>query len=118
MKILTEQCADYRMKILLIAVLSLLCIAFAGNVSAELTAKANHDHIKIDFFYHGSTMSVRGVSDPDAGDTLTLSATLCFEQSYGMVEGDSASSTELFALLSAVARVPINQPIIFQSKPR
>jgi len=28
---------------------------FAGTASAELTAKANHDHIMIDFFYHGST---------------------------------------------------------------
>ncbi len=42
---------------------------------------------------------------------LSLSATLCFEQSYGLVEGDSASSTELFALLSALARVPIDQGI-------
>ncbi len=42
---------------------------------------------------------------------LSLSATLCFEQSYGLVEGDSASSTELFALLSAMARVPIYQGI-------
>lgn len=40
-----------------------------------------------------------------------LTATLCFEQSYGMVEGDSASSTELFSLLSALARVPIYQGI-------
>ncbi|MBX6422861.1 Lon protease family protein [Thermosulfurimonas sp. F29] len=42
---------------------------------------------------------------------LTLSATLCFEQSYGLVEGDSASSAELFALLSALAGVPIKQGI-------
>lgn len=42
---------------------------------------------------------------------LSLSATLCFEQSYGLVEGDSASSTELFALLSSLARVPIYQGI-------
>jgi len=42
---------------------------------------------------------------------LSLSATLCFEQSYGLVEGDSASSTELFALLSALARIPIYQGI-------
>lgn len=34
------------------------------DASAELTARANHDHIKIDFFYHGSTVSVSGVSDP------------------------------------------------------
>ncbi|RUM87288.1 MAG: ATP-dependent protease [Thermodesulfatator sp.] len=42
---------------------------------------------------------------------LTLSATLCFEQSYGMVEGDSASSAELFALLSALSGVPLKQGI-------
>ena len=42
---------------------------------------------------------------------LSLSATFCFEQSYGMVEGDSASSTELFALLSALSGVPIEQGI-------
>ncbi len=42
---------------------------------------------------------------------LSLTATLCFEQSYGLIEGDSASSAELFALLSALAGVPIYQGI-------
>ena len=42
---------------------------------------------------------------------LTLSATIAFEQSYEGVEGDSASSTELYALLSALAEVPIKQSI-------
>lgn len=40
---------------------------------------------------------------------LSLSASLVFEQSYGGVEGDSASSAELYALLSAVADVPVSQ---------
>ena len=40
---------------------------------------------------------------------LSLSASLVFEQSYGGVDGDSASSTELYALLSALADLPINQ---------
>jgi lon-related putative ATP-dependent protease len=40
---------------------------------------------------------------------LSLSASLVFEQSYSGVEGDSASSAELYALLSAVAEVPIRQ---------
>ncbi len=40
---------------------------------------------------------------------MSLSATLVFEQSYGGVDGDSASSTELYALLSTLADVPINQ---------
>jgi lon-related putative ATP-dependent protease len=42
---------------------------------------------------------------------LSLSASLCFEQSYGMIEGDSASSTELYVLLSAISEVPIYQGI-------
>ena len=40
---------------------------------------------------------------------LSLSATLVFEQSYSGVEGDSASSAELYALLSAISGVPIRQ---------
>jgi lon-related putative ATP-dependent protease len=42
---------------------------------------------------------------------LTLSASLCFEQSYGLVEGDSASGAELVALLSALADAPVAQNI-------
>ena len=42
---------------------------------------------------------------------LALSASLVFEQSYGGVDGDSASSTELYALLSALANAPIKQSI-------
>lgn len=40
---------------------------------------------------------------------LSLTASLVFEQSYGGVDGDSASSAELYALLSALAEVPIRQ---------
>ncbi|MBA7608293.1 Lon protease [subsurface metagenome] len=42
---------------------------------------------------------------------LSLSASLCFEQSYEGVEGDSASSTELYALLSSLSDVSIKQSI-------
>ncbi len=42
---------------------------------------------------------------------LSLSASLCFEQSYEGVEGDSASSTELYALLSSLSEIPIKQSI-------
>ncbi len=42
---------------------------------------------------------------------LSLSASLVFEQSYGMIEGDSASSTELYALLSSLSGLPIKQNI-------
>ena len=40
---------------------------------------------------------------------LSLNASLVFEQSYSGVDGDSASAAELFALLSALAEVPISQ---------
>lgn len=36
---------------------------FASSSSAELTIKANHDHIKINFFYHGDEVNVSGTSD-------------------------------------------------------
>jgi len=42
---------------------------------------------------------------------LSLSASLVFEQSYGAVEGDSASSAELYALLSALSGVPVKQSL-------
>ncbi len=42
---------------------------------------------------------------------VSFAATICFEQSYGGVEGDSASSAELFALISAITEVPLRQDI-------
>ena len=42
---------------------------------------------------------------------ITMSASLCFEQSYGGVEGDSASSTEIYALLSSISGLPLRQDI-------
>jgi predicted ATP-dependent protease len=42
---------------------------------------------------------------------LSLSASVCFEQSYEGVDGDSASSTELYAILSSLSEVPIKQGI-------
>src|SRR5207253_2471616 len=44
-----------------------------------------------------------------ANRPLSLNASLVFEQSYGGVDGDSASAAELFALLSALAEAPIKQ---------
>jgi predicted ATP-dependent protease len=46
-----------------------------------------------------------------AGRPLSLSASLVFEQSYGGVDGDSASSAELYALLSALSEEPIKQSL-------
>ena len=42
---------------------------------------------------------------------MSLFASLVFEQSYGEVEGDSASSAELYALLSALAELPLRQDL-------
>ncbi|MCL5986374.1 MAG: AAA family ATPase [Actinobacteria bacterium] len=42
---------------------------------------------------------------------LSLSASICFEQSYEGVEGDSASSAELYAVLSSISNLPLRQDI-------
>ena len=42
---------------------------------------------------------------------MTISASIAFEQSYGGVDGDSASSTEIYAILSSLSGVPIKQNI-------
>ncbi len=44
-------------------------------------------------------------------EPVALRASLCFEQSYGPVDGDSASAAELCAILSALAEVPIRQSV-------
>ena len=50
------------------------------------------------------------INDKYAKDKpLSLSARLVFEQNYGGVEGDSASSTELYSILSALSNIPIKQ---------
>ena len=49
-------------------------IIYTGQASAELTVIPNHDHISIDFFYHGSSVSVRGVSDPDTDLIIKITA--------------------------------------------
>jgi hypothetical protein len=48
----------------------LLSLIYSVAAFAELTINANHDHITIDFFYHGSTVSVSGLSD--AGTDLII----------------------------------------------
>lgn len=42
---------------------------------------------------------------------MSLTASICFEQSYSMIDGDSASSTEVYALLSSLSGLPIRQDI-------
>jgi hypothetical protein len=57
---------SFARKLLVLAAAAAVGPLAAGPARAELTAKANHDHITVDFLYHGSTVSVRGVADPDA----------------------------------------------------
>lgn len=60
---------------LIITLIILLGLSiYTSQASAELTAIANHDHISIDFFYHGSNVSVRGVSDPDTDLIIKITA--------------------------------------------
>jgi predicted ATP-dependent protease len=54
----------------------------------------------------GYLLRTYGQSQP-----LSLAASLVFEQSYGRVEGDSASLAELYALLSALGQLPLRQDI-------
>jgi predicted ATP-dependent protease len=42
---------------------------------------------------------------------ITMAASICFEQSYSGVDGDSASSTEIYALLSSLSGIPLRQDI-------
>jgi ATP-dependent Lon protease len=42
---------------------------------------------------------------------LTMNASICFEQSYSGIDGDSASSTEVYALLSSLSDVPLRQDL-------
>jgi predicted ATP-dependent protease len=79
----------------------------AGMVNIEREVKLSgpiHDKgVMILTGYLGGTFA--------AERPLTLSASICFEQSYDGVEGDSASSTELYALLSALSGIPVKQGI-------
>lgn len=47
-----------------IMIIILAFLFLYGKASAELTISANHAHITIDFFYHGSTVGVSGISEP------------------------------------------------------
>ena len=54
--------------------MALVLVMSFQTANAQLTATANHDHISVDFFYHGSTMSVRGVSDPGTDIIIKLTS--------------------------------------------
>lgn len=65
---------ERKIKFLLMTVCVALVFLVSGTASAALTVTANHDHIKIDFFYHGSTVSIRGVSDPGTDLIIKITA--------------------------------------------
>ena len=79
----------------------------AGMVNIEREVKLSgpiHDKgVLILTGYLGGTFAV--------DQPLSLSASICFEQSYDGIEGDSASAAELYALLSALSGIPLRQGI-------
>lgn len=72
------KCKIQNLKFKIMAFLSLFCSAallfLCSSASAELTINANHNHITIDFFYNGSTVSVSGVSDAGTDLIVKISA--------------------------------------------
>jgi predicted ATP-dependent protease len=79
----------------------------AGVVNIEREARLSGDiHHKAVMILAGYLSGVYSEQAP-----LSISASLCFEQSYEVVEGDSASCAELYAILSALSQTPIRQGI-------
>ncbi len=80
-------------------------IGKAGVVNIEretkMSGKIHEKAILILTHYLGSTYAVK--------KSISLSASITFEQLYDMVEGDSATCAELYALLSSIAGVPLKQ---------
>ncbi len=63
-------------------------------------------HTKGVVIMQGYLATLFGYDEP-----VTMRASVCFEQSYGLIEGDSASAAELCAILSALANVPVLQGV-------
>jgi len=79
----------------------------AGIINIEREAKMSGKiHDKGVFIMSGYLRSRFGKNHP-----INLTASISFEQSYSGIEGDSASSTELYVLLSALSGVPLRQDI-------
>ncbi|MBN1460282.1 MAG: AAA family ATPase, partial [Armatimonadetes bacterium] len=79
----------------------------AGVVDIEREARLGGQiHQKAVMILSGYLIGTYGSETP-----LSLSASIAFEQSYGPVEGDSASCAELCAILSGLAEVPLRQDI-------
>jgi len=83
------------------------CPGDAGIINIEREARlSGSTHDKGVLIIGGYFRSKYGHNKP-----VTFSASLAFEQSYGGVDGDSASSTEIYALLSALSELPLRQGI-------
>ncbi len=79
----------------------------AGVINLEreskMSGKVHNKAIMIITSYLGSCFAL--------SNTISLSAYIAFEQLYEMIEGDSATCAELYALLSSIANVPLKQSI-------
>jgi predicted ATP-dependent protease len=79
----------------------------AGVINIEREARlSGSTHDKGMMILSGFVRGRFGLERP-----VTMSASVCFEQSYSGIDGDSASSTELYGLLSALSGVPIRQDL-------
>ncbi|HEX3408900.1 MAG TPA: ATP-binding protein, partial [Candidatus Binataceae bacterium] len=79
----------------------------AGLINIEREARlSGSTHDKGIMILSGFMRARFGQKNP-----IAMTASICFEQSYSGIDGDSASSTELYALLSALSGVPIRQEI-------
>ncbi|MEE0955521.1 MAG: ATP-binding protein [Eubacterium sp.] len=70
---------------------------------AELSGQTHNKGVQIITGYLGQTYAQKF--------PLSLSCRICFEQNYSGIDGDSASSTELYAILSSLADLPIRQDL-------
>jgi predicted ATP-dependent protease len=78
-----------------------------GIINIEREAQlSGHTHDKGMFILTGYLRRTYAQDFP-----LSLTASVCFEQSYGGIDGDSASSTELYALISSLCDVPLRQDL-------
>jgi predicted ATP-dependent protease len=79
----------------------------AGLINIEREARlSGSTHDKGVMILGGFIRSRYGQTHP-----IAMTASLCFEQSYSGIDGDSASSTELYALLSALSGAPLRQDL-------
>ncbi len=86
------------------------CVSSVGQqgvLNIERESKMSGSiHDKGVMIFNGYLSQMFGQDKP-----LSLTASLCFEQSYSHIEGDSASCAELYALLSSLSDVPLRQDI-------